>query len=349
MIAREGKLSGRLSDLEFLGRIWDLTAMPSHDSRFENAYQDIWQHRVNNEDWDDHYLLYDRLNMLHCADEVFFRFLENCLHPIIVILDADRTELLTVFNDILARDNFTLRETAFISGKPVFKVMPLRGGVRGAVKNLIFAANGPKPEIVLIDSLNNDIQIVQNEQYCLVYERPIGEQGLLWQDLVDWWVQLQDMNSRTKKEQENSLYQRLSASLSSPPERLLFRTYYHNFPKELKAHLPALIPQVYLHYDPKTIKELSAGQRLARQRMDFLLLFSPHDRIVIEVDGEQHYSLDRVAKPELYAKMVAEDRRLRLAGYQIYRFGGYELQNGAGEKIIIDFFWKLFRLHGLKT
>lgn len=59
--------------------------------------------------------------------------------------------------------------------------------------------------------------------------------------------------------------------------------------------------------------------------MDFLLLFSDRQRVVIEVDGKQHYAEGDIAKPALYSNMAAEDRRLRLAGYEVYRFGGYEL------------------------
>ena len=33
-------------------------------------------------------------------------------------------------------------------------------GVSGGVKNLIFAANGPKPELVLRDAVNNDVEII---------------------------------------------------------------------------------------------------------------------------------------------------------------------------------------------
>lgn len=36
------------------------------------------------------------------------------------------------------------------------------GGVGTPAKNLIFAANGPKPELVLRDAVNNDIEIVRN-------------------------------------------------------------------------------------------------------------------------------------------------------------------------------------------
>jgi len=51
-ILRLGNLEGQLELLEFLDRIWPLVRMPSTDSRFDNAYQDIWQHMVNNHDWD---------------------------------------------------------------------------------------------------------------------------------------------------------------------------------------------------------------------------------------------------------------------------------------------------------
>lgn len=43
--------------------------------------------------------------------------------------------------------------------------------------------------------------------------------------------------------------------------------------------------------------------------------------------------------------MVSADRELRLAGYEIYRFGANELVGDDAESRIADFFKKLFRLH----
>ena len=61
-------------------------------------------------------------------------------------------------------------------------------GVEGELKNLIFAANGPKPRIVLRDAINNVIEIIEHADACLVYDRPLHA-GLPWGDLVGWWTE----------------------------------------------------------------------------------------------------------------------------------------------------------------
>jgi hypothetical protein len=78
---------------------------------------------------------------------------------------------------------------------------------------------------------------------------------------------------------------------------------------------------VYLHYDPRTKEERGALAVLLRQRIDFLLLLDHNVRVVVEVDDSRHYSESGRAAPNKYAEMVQEDRRLRLAGYELYRFG----------------------------
>jgi len=81
--------------------------------------------------------------------------------------------------------------------------------------------------------------------------------------------------------------------------------------------------------------------------MDFLVLFSNTIRVVIEVDGAQHYSEDGRASPTLYSEMVAADRQLRLAGYEVFRFGGAELQGDPGKAIVVEFFNALLKRHGV--
>ena len=232
-----------------------------------------------------------------------------------------------------------------MSGCPVYKATRLQGGVPSRVKNLIFASNGPKPKIVLVDAVNNDIRITENEENCLIYEESVPSSGLSWSNLVQWWAALTNTDP-TSSETEKALRERLYDSLGSVPERLLFNSYFERI-HPLMQEPPALIPQIYLHYDPYTVRERNGQKVLPRQRMDFLLLLPHSQRVVIEVDGKQHYANNDKASPPLYAEMVAADRELKLRGYEVYRFGGYELQGDPGKQVVEDFFRKLFVRHGL--
>ena len=82
--------------------------------------------------------------------------------------------------------------------------------------------------------------------------------------------------------------------------------------------------------------------------MDFLLLLPRRRRVVIELDGIQHYADDnRVADPARYAAMAAADRELRLTGYEVYRFGGHELADRSQATGILDsFFTQLLAAQG---
>lgn len=269
-------------------------------------------------------------------DSQYFAFLEQVVHPL-HSSEHEVDKYLEMLNPILNKDDFELVQSSFVSERPIYKVIQ-RNGVKGVVKNLIFASKNYKPEIVIEDALNNDLKIVKNEDSCLVYNRPLPNEGLKWIDLVDWWATIN--NSVKNAELAKRLYNRLTESLDSKPEKDFFKTYYFHYKNKFGKNLPALIPQVYLHYDPYTIRKHGI-QYLLRQRMDFLMLFSNSKRVVIEIDGKQHYSEGDVASPKLYSEMVRLDRELRFLNYDVYRFGGYELTYDL-ENTTISFFDSLF-------
>ena len=123
------------------------------------------------------------------------------------------------------------------------------GGVRGSTKNLIFAANGPKPEIVLRDAMNNDIEIVKNAQFCLVYDQPVPAEGLRFSRLMTWWRERENIAaSVSDRDVGLMLHDRLNKSVESEAERVVFEAYARRYRDSFD--IPALIPQVYLHYDP---------------------------------------------------------------------------------------------------
>jgi very-short-patch-repair endonuclease len=197
------------------------------------------------------------------------------------------------------------------------------------------------------DAVNNDIQVVKNADSCLIYDLPFSKTGLLWSHLISWWAAKSGC-AVADIETERALYRRLFDSLQLSAEKLLFKSYFATLRSRLSDRLPALVPQVYLHYDPYTARQLRGEKRLPRQRMDFLLLLSSCERIVIEVDGSQHYSDEDRPAPEKYADMVSADRDLRLAGYEVYRFGGFELLREDGEAVASTFFARLFAKHNIR-
>ena len=73
---------GRLEEMDFLKRLYDLERMPSFDSRFANAEQDIWQHTVNNDDYPYCWVFEDkRFNLQDGSGEVYLKFLCEVFHP----------------------------------------------------------------------------------------------------------------------------------------------------------------------------------------------------------------------------------------------------------------------------
>jgi hypothetical protein len=112
---------GRLDEVGFLARLFDLSSLPSHDHRFDDASGDIWQHRYNNHDWEDDWVFHDsRLNLLNGDDEVFLRFLCETIHPVVRPDVTEAERLRQLYNQYLQNDGFQLVEKTRISGKPVF-------------------------------------------------------------------------------------------------------------------------------------------------------------------------------------------------------------------------------------
>jgi very-short-patch-repair endonuclease len=303
---------------------------------------EIHQHVFRNPgDWSVEYL-FERLGAFECSDYRFVLFLEG-LASADVRPDVDnQTRFVQLVNKSLRPCNVELRETGMDGGYPVFEVAWVSSGVQGKPKNLIFASQ-IKPDLRFRDAVNNDVEIVSNADTVLVYDRAISSGGLLWRDLQDWWAQREQLSADVAKK---TLYRRLLASLppNSPPQRLVFENYFSHFGHAIPV-LPALLPEVWLHWDPKTAKQ-RGRDALLRFRMDFLMLLPNNIRVVIEVDGRHHYADENgESSPRKYAAMASADREVSLAGYDVYHFGASELSGESAGPVVADFFERLFKLH----
>ncbi len=113
--------SGEIGESKFLERLYPLDTLPSHDGRFAGMAADIWQHRENNDDWEDDWVFSDsRLNLMGGTDEAFLRFLSEMVHPVVRPDKAEARALVETINKQLLVDGWELVEARAISGKPTF-------------------------------------------------------------------------------------------------------------------------------------------------------------------------------------------------------------------------------------
>ena len=112
---------GNLNEPDFLARLIDLKKLKSRDYRYNNAYDDIYQHTVNNFDWDENWIYSDtRINLFYCDDESYLKFLSLTIHPTIRTSPDDISRLLEIYNKHLEADGFEIIQVDEISRKPIF-------------------------------------------------------------------------------------------------------------------------------------------------------------------------------------------------------------------------------------
>lgn len=112
---------GQLDDVEFLSRLYDLEKLPSHDTRFKDAAGDIWQHCINNEDWDANWIFSDkRFGLMDGSAEGFLRFLCETVHPVVRPERDDAAKLVSHYNDQLRSAGWEITEEERIGGRPRF-------------------------------------------------------------------------------------------------------------------------------------------------------------------------------------------------------------------------------------
>lgn len=135
--------SGRLTEIEFLKRIYELGSMPSDDGRFKDAESDIWQHRVNNPtDWPDDWIYDDyRFKLLEGPTDNFLRFLCEMVHPVVRSDNNEALKLVQHFNDQLRGEGWNLVKEEKIAGRSRFVAQRLKVGGSRSVSRARTAAD----------------------------------------------------------------------------------------------------------------------------------------------------------------------------------------------------------------
>lgn len=335
---------GKMKLDELLQGIWDMNEIyPKDEDLFIFNRMTIGEYIIknvvieNNISYKD--MLIDILEIKYISDNSIIKFLEKMVNPE-VRTGKEQAQYVNGINEIIGADGFELVVSGKISNEPLYKIYK-RKAMNSNMKNLIFAPLDKKPDIVIDDALANDIKIIGDTGSCLLYNFELNADGLLWSTLVKWW------GSNHKSENiQKDLFKRLLNSLDSQPEKDFFIQYYTIY--QNANEYPALLPQVYLHYDPHAKTWRGSNVIFTHQRMDFLMLLPNGIRVVIEIDGKQHYSEGDISSPKLYAEVMVDTRELQLKGYEVYRFGGYEFMDSQQMKQMVrDFFDRLLKKYSI--
>ncbi|MDP9417178.1 MAG: hypothetical protein M3P48_04955 [Actinomycetota bacterium] len=282
--------------------------------------------------------VFTRLGALTCSDRRFVLLLQGLLSAKVCPDEVRQREMAAAVAPALTRAGLRVEQTGEVGGYPDFSIV--RTGTPCRPPQLIlFASTARKPDLRLTAVLDQQIEVMSRNSDVLRYDRPIGDQGLTWDHLQAWWAECEGLGA---EDAHTSLWRRLRAAVvaaDSPPQLALF-DQYHELYGNSSGPLLAMLPEVWLHWDPVS-KQRRGDAALPAQRMDFLMLLPARRRVVIEVDGAQHYSQDGQPSPRAYAEMMRADRDLRLSGYDVFRFGGHELTEGQARATVVRFFDRL--------
>lgn len=109
---------GRLNEVEFWGRVFNLEKLPSTDNRCPNMKSDLYQHRINNDDWDDNWYI-EKFDLLDAEDAKFLKFLAEFFHPEVRDANWNTKRVLATINKNLALDGVELYAKSKVSGRDI--------------------------------------------------------------------------------------------------------------------------------------------------------------------------------------------------------------------------------------
>ncbi|MFK7780146.1 MAG: AAA family ATPase [Candidatus Gracilibacteria bacterium] len=98
--------------MSFLNEIWDLRAMPSEDTRYTNAYDDVVKHTISNDDWELEELFLKRLKLLD-NDDTYIKFIENIVDPKYRKDEDDIVKYVLLINSYLENEKIILTVTSY--------------------------------------------------------------------------------------------------------------------------------------------------------------------------------------------------------------------------------------------
>lgn len=117
---------GRLDELGFFKRLYNLEALPSYDHRYKDALSDISCH-LHWGDYEDFWFFQDsRFELMQDDGDVpLLKFICEMLHPAVRKENGPWQKYVNKFNEILEPDGYRLISTRNISGRQIFEAQEI--------------------------------------------------------------------------------------------------------------------------------------------------------------------------------------------------------------------------------
>jgi hypothetical protein len=112
---------GRIEEIDFIKRLYNLKNIKSNDDRLDNAEGDIWQHTVNNDDYSRNWIFEDeRFGLLEGDDKIFLDFLCEIFHPEVRDENGEWRLFFDKINELIKKDDYQLYVSDTISSREVY-------------------------------------------------------------------------------------------------------------------------------------------------------------------------------------------------------------------------------------
>ena len=112
---------GRLEEIDFLERLYDLENMESNDPRYKNAKGDIICHTINNDDFPFCWVFQDdRFGLKNGSDEDFLKFICEVFHPLVRDEKKQWGLFFNKINNLIKEDGYELYVKEYISGRELY-------------------------------------------------------------------------------------------------------------------------------------------------------------------------------------------------------------------------------------
>ena len=117
-----GKPQDDINIIKFLDEMFELKSLPSEDDRYSNAYDDAYQHLINNYDWEYEYVLTERFSIIENSN-IFINFLNKIIHPNIRNNEDEITRYYLLINPYLEKENLNFSLDSYNeNGLSIFEV-----------------------------------------------------------------------------------------------------------------------------------------------------------------------------------------------------------------------------------